>query len=88
MSVVHSGARRETRSPRISIVVPALNEAKNLAVVLPHLPPVHEVILVDGGSVDGTIAAARRVRPDVVTILQAGTREGERARGRLRQGDR
>ena len=63
-------------SPRISIVVPALNEADNLAVVLPRLPDVHEVILVDGGSVDGTIATARRVLPGIVTVLQARRGKG------------
>ena len=40
------------------MVVPALNEAANLREVLPALPPVHEVILVDGGSVDGTVETA------------------------------
>ncbi len=64
------------RSPRVSIVVPALNEAANLAVVLPQLPEVHEVILVDGGSVDGTIAAARRALPRIVTVLQARRGKG------------
>jgi len=68
--------RRNTAAPRISIVVPALNEAANLAVVLPQLPEVHEVILVDGGSVDGTIATARRVMPDIVTVLQARRGKG------------
>jgi glycosyltransferase involved in cell wall biosynthesis len=68
--------RRNTVAPRISIVVPALNEAANLAVVLPQLPEVHEVILVDGGSVDGTIATARRVMPDIVTVLQARRGKG------------
>ena len=68
-------ARPETGTPRVSIVVPALNEALNLSVVLPQLPEVHEVILVDGGSVDGTVAAARRALPDIVTVLQ--TRRGK-----------
>src|SRR4051794_12742150 len=68
--------RRNTVAPRISIVVPALNEASNLAVVLPQLPQVHEVILVDGGSVDGTIATARRVMPDIITVLQARRGKG------------
>jgi glycosyltransferase involved in cell wall biosynthesis len=68
--------RRNTVSPRVSIVVPALNEADNLAVVLPQLPDVHEVILVDGGSVDGTIATARRVMPDIVTVLQSRKGKG------------
>jgi glycosyltransferase involved in cell wall biosynthesis len=67
---------RNTRDPLVSIVVPALNEALNLSVVLPRLPAVHEVILVDGGSVDGTVTAARRARPGVVTVLQ-----GRRGRG-------
>ncbi len=67
--------RRNTNDPRISIVVPALNEALNLATVLPQLPEVHEVILVDGGSVDGTIQAARRALPGIITVLQ--TRKGK-----------
>jgi glycosyltransferase involved in cell wall biosynthesis len=56
--------------PRISVVVPALNEAANLREVLPYLPPVHEVILVDGGSVDGTVETARKVLPGIVTVTQ------------------
>jgi len=51
-------ARRAHR-PSLSLVVPTLNEADNLAVVLPELQKVldsipgdHEVILVDGGSVE------------------------------------
>ena len=63
---------RNTVDPLVSIVVPALNEALNLAAVLPLLPKVHEVILVDGGSVDGTVRAARRALPDIVTVLQHG----------------
>jgi glycosyltransferase involved in cell wall biosynthesis len=66
---------RNTVDPLVSIVVPALNEALNLAAVLPLLPKVHEVILVDGGSVDGTVRAARRALPDIVTVLQ--TRKGK-----------
>jgi glycosyltransferase involved in cell wall biosynthesis len=66
---------RNTASPRISIVVPALNEALNLAVVLPQLPAAHEVILVDGGSGDGTVAAAKRALPRIVTVRQ--TRKGK-----------
>ena len=56
--------------------MPALNEALNLSVVLPQLPEVHEVILVDGGSVDGTVAAARRALPGIITVLQARKGKG------------
>lgn len=61
--------------PRISIVIPARNEARNLEIVLPDLPAVHEVILVDGHSVDGTIAAAQAVLPDIKIVQQ--TRKGK-----------
>ncbi|MDN5725335.1 MAG: glycosyltransferase family 2 protein [Propionibacteriales bacterium] len=61
--------------PRISVVVPTKNEAKNLREVLPTLPDVHEVILVDGHSVDGTIEAAREVMPDIRVVRQ--TRRGK-----------
>jgi glycosyltransferase involved in cell wall biosynthesis len=67
---------RNTASPRVSIVVPALNEALNLAVVLPQLPAVHEVILVDGGSGDGTIAAAKRALPRIITVRQSRKGKG------------
>ena len=57
--------------PRISVVVPTLNEARNLPHVFSRLPAdVHEVILVDGHSVDDTIAVARQLRPDVRVVRQ------------------
>ncbi|HEY8478751.1 MAG TPA: glycosyltransferase family 2 protein [Spirillospora sp.] len=59
----------------MSIVVPALNEAANLRVVLPELPDEHEVVLVDGGSVDGTIETATAVRPGITVVRQ--TRRGK-----------
>ena len=65
----------ESPAPRISIIVPARNEAKNLEIVLPQLPDVHEIIVVDGHSVDGTPEVALRVRPGVQVITQ--TRKGK-----------
>jgi glycosyltransferase involved in cell wall biosynthesis len=56
---------------RVSVVIPALNEARNLPHVFARLPPdVHEVIVVDGLSVDDTISVARHLRPDVRIVLQ------------------
>ena len=69
-------APQRPRRPRISVVVPALNEARNVREVLPTLPEVHEVILVDGGSVDGTVEAARATLPEVVTLTQLRTGKG------------
>jgi glycosyltransferase involved in cell wall biosynthesis len=62
-------------APRVTIVVPARNEARNLEVVLPELPQVHEVILVDGHSVDDTIEVAVRLMPDIKIVQQ--TRRGK-----------
>jgi glycosyltransferase involved in cell wall biosynthesis len=62
--------------PRVSVVIPTLNEARNLPYVFSRLPAdVHEVIVVDGHSVDDTIAVARRLRPDVRIVRQ--TRRGK-----------
>jgi len=55
--------------PRVSVVIPALNEAKNLTHVLPEIPDsVWEVILVDGGSHDGTVDVFRALRPDGLVL--------------------
>ncbi len=62
--------------PRVSVVIPALNEARNLPHVFRGIPyNVHEVILVDGHSVDDTVAVARELRPDVRVVTQ--TRKGK-----------
>jgi len=62
--------------PRVSVVIPALNEARNLPHVFTGIPRnVHEVILVDGHSVDDTVAVARELRPDVRVVTQ--TRKGK-----------
>jgi len=64
-------------SVRVSVVIPTLNEAENLPHVLPRLPAgLHEVILVDGHSTDGTIEVARRLRPDVRVVAQSGRGKG------------
>jgi glycosyltransferase involved in cell wall biosynthesis len=62
--------------PAVSVVVPALNEARNIPHVFERIPQdIHEVILVDGFSVDGTVSVAREVRPDVRVLRQ--TRMGK-----------
>lgn len=60
-----------TMVPKVSVVIPTLNEARNLPCVFSRLPTgLHEVIVVDGHSVDDTLAAARRLRPEVRIIAQ------------------
>ncbi len=63
--------------PRVSVVIPALNEAGNLTHVLPYLPDwVDEVILVDGGSSDNTIEMAQQLWPSIRVIHQRGKGKG------------
>jgi glycosyltransferase involved in cell wall biosynthesis len=62
--------------PRVSVVIPTLNEARNLPHVMRALPSeIYEVIVVDGHSVDDTLAVARKLRPDVRIVMQ--TRSGK-----------
>jgi glycosyltransferase involved in cell wall biosynthesis len=66
---------RNLAQPRVSIVLPTLNEARNLEVLLPDLSEGYEVVLVDGGSADDTIEVARDLIPDVKVLQQ--TRRGK-----------
>ncbi len=63
----------------ISVIVPALNESGVLVQTLQRLQPLrnrgHEVIVVDGGSTDGTLAEAMPLADRVLQV----------ARGRARQ---
>ena len=69
----HAAASRE----RVTIVIPAKDEARNVAWVLRRLPPgIDEVILVDGNSTDDTIAVARAVRPDLIVATERGPGKG------------
>jgi len=62
---------------RVSVVIAAMNEAENLPYVFARLPEgLHEVILVDGHSVDETAAVARSLRPDIVIVPQTGRGKG------------
>ncbi|MEU7280565.1 glycosyltransferase family 2 protein [Streptomyces sp. NPDC045431] len=65
-------------APPVSVVIPAMNEAENLPYVFESLPEwIHEVVLVDGNSTDGTVAVARALRPDVKVVRQAGKGKGD-----------
>ncbi|WP_245563508.1 glycosyltransferase family 2 protein [Longispora albida] len=72
--------RRNTsngQSPSISLVVPALNEERNLSYVFGRLPEgITEVILVDGGSKDRTVEVARELYPGIRVVQQTRTGKG------------
>ncbi len=56
-------ARVEASRARLSVIIPTRNEAQRIGATLARLQPMrgvgHEVILVDGGSRDGTLNIAR-----------------------------
>ena len=57
--------------------MPALNEEDNLAHVFARMPrEVHEVILVDGNSTDGTVELANELWPGLITVYQSGKGKG------------
>jgi glycosyltransferase involved in cell wall biosynthesis len=73
----HANGHVRASLERVTIVIPAKDEARNVAWVLRRLPPgIDEVILVDGRSTDDTIAVARAVRPDVVVATERGPGKG------------
>src|ERR1700722_5154931 len=71
-----TGLRSVSQPPTVSVVIPAMNEARNLPPVFAALPPgLHEVILVDGRSTDDTVATACGLRHDIQIVHQ--TRKGK-----------
>ncbi len=68
---------RMIKSPSVSVVVPALNEERNLPYVFARVPrDVAQVVLVDGGSTDRTVAVARELWPSVEIVRQTRTGKG------------
>lgn len=69
------GAARRPANPRVSVVVPAKNEADNIAAVLPFLDCYHEVIVVVCKDDHASAEAARTALPSARIVIQ--TRKGK-----------
>ncbi len=75
------GAEHLDDWPRVSVVIPTLNEAQNLPHVFARLPrQLHEVIVVDGFSTDATVEVALALRPDTRIVLQEARGKGDALR--------
>lgn len=62
----------------VSVVIPVKNEAANLPHVFKTIPNwISEVVLVDGQSVDDTVAVARELWPGIKIIAQTGKGKGD-----------
>ena len=67
--------------PRVSVIIPTLNEALNLPLVLCELPAcVDEVVIVDGLSTDGTPEVASEMLPDAKIVYQTERGKGNALR--------
>jgi glycosyltransferase involved in cell wall biosynthesis len=61
----------------VSVVVPCLNEVRNLPYVFSRMPAdVAEVVFVDGGSDDGSVQRACELWPSVIVVRQTRTGKG------------
>ena len=90
--VIPAGLVRKSRNKRarptlprqkhtVSLVIPARNEARNIAWVLEQIvDDVDEIVLVDGHSTDATLITALRYRPDIKVVAQEGAGKGSALR--------
>lgn len=81
-AILFRRSRREaflngTAQPKITLIVPARNEAKNLPWVLERIPAtVTEVILVDGNSTDDTVEVFKKYVPNGIVLQQLANGKG------------
>jgi glycosyltransferase involved in cell wall biosynthesis len=72
---------QEQQVVKISVVIPTLNEEKNLIHVLSNIQQwVDEVLLVDGHSSDQTIRVAQELCPTIRVLMQDGRGKGDALR--------
>lgn len=72
---------RDAGVSSVTVVIPTLNEARNLPHVLPRIPAwISEVILVDGNSQDGTAEVAKELIPSIKIIKELRRGKGRALR--------
>ena len=83
--VIVNSEQDESRSTAtVSVIIPTLNEAWNLAFVLNTIPEwVDEVVVVDGRSHDDTERVAKVLRPDVKVVDEVRRGKGAALRAGL-----
>jgi glycosyltransferase involved in cell wall biosynthesis len=72
---IWDGMPHDLKRPKVSVLIPALNEARNLPHVAARMPTDIEIVFVNGNSVDDTAEVALQLWPDAVHVAQ--TRKGK-----------
>ncbi len=77
-------AREMHSSPTVSVIIPTLNEADNLAFVINTIPSwVNEIVIVDGRSSDDSVRVATVLRPDAKIVHELTRGKGAALRAGL-----
>jgi glycosyltransferase involved in cell wall biosynthesis len=77
---------RPQECPKVTIIICALNEEKNLPYILPKIPSwIDEILLVDGHSKDQTTEVAKQIRPDIKILTQPGKGKGDALKYGIKQ---
>src|ERR1700722_1884981 len=75
---VASFGGRQPRLSTVSLIIPTLNEAQSIAMVLRRIPDsVDEIVIVDAQSDDDTLGVVAAVCPRAVRITQHGRGKGD-----------
>ena len=77
---------RPENCPKVTVVICALNEERNLPHVLPKIPAwVDEILLVDGHSTDRTVEVAKSLCPEIRVVSSPGHGKGSALRHGIHQ---
>ena len=73
--------QRDNHNPSMTLLIPTLNEEKNLPRILPKIPSIiTEVLVVDGHSEDDTVRVAKEICPQAKIIYQKEKGKGDAIR--------
>jgi glycosyltransferase involved in cell wall biosynthesis len=76
-----NNAEKVRKNPSLTVLIPTLNEEKNLPRFLPKIPDIiSEILIVDGHSWDDTAKVAREICPQARIIYQPGRGKGDAIR--------
>jgi len=68
---------KKKQMKKISVVIPTMNESKNIKEVFSNIPDfVDEIVVVDGNSTDGTREEIRKYRNDTKIITEQPSGKG------------